>query len=61
MDPIIKLSDNAADRIKEIMSSAEKDALGVRVSVKSKSTCPNTDVFSVSCLVQGDANKPPKK
>ena len=35
MNPIIKLSDNAAKRIKEIMSSAEKDALGVRVSVKS--------------------------
>ena len=35
MNPIIKLSDNAADRIKEIMSKAEKDALGVRVSVKS--------------------------
>ena len=34
MNPIIKLSDNAANRIKEIMSSAEKDALGVRVSVK---------------------------
>ena len=25
MNPIIKLSDNAADRIKEIMSSAEKE------------------------------------
>ena len=35
MNPIIKLSDNAANRIKEIMSSAEKNALGVRVSVKS--------------------------
>ena len=35
MNPIIKLSENAANRIKEIMSSAEKDALGVRVSVKS--------------------------
>tara|TARA_B110001452_G_scaffold211104_1_gene181571 strand:- start:120 stop:455 length:336 start_codon:yes stop_codon:yes gene_type:complete len=35
MDPIIKLSDNAASRIKEIMSSAEKDSIGVRVSVKS--------------------------
>ena len=35
MTKIIKLSDNAADRIKEIMSNAEKDALGVRVSVKS--------------------------
>ena len=34
MNPIIKLSDNAANRIKEIMSSAEKDSLGVRVSVK---------------------------
>ena len=35
MNPIIKLSQNAAQRIKEIMSDAEKDALGVRVSVKS--------------------------
>ena len=35
MNSIIKLSDNAASRIKEIMTNAEKDALGVRVSVKS--------------------------
>ena len=35
MNSIIKLSDNAALRIKEIMSNAEKDSLGVRVSVKS--------------------------
>ena len=35
MEPIIKLSDNAANRIKEIMASAEKKALGVRVTVKS--------------------------
>ena len=35
MSAIIKLSDNAASRIKEIMSSAEKDSIGVRVSVKS--------------------------
>ena len=35
MNPIIKLSDNAASRIKEIMSSAQKDSVGVRVSVKS--------------------------
>ena len=35
MNPIIKLSDNAALRIKEIMSDAEKNAVGVRVSVKS--------------------------
>ena len=34
MNPIIKLSDNAAARIKEIMSKAEKESLGVRVSVK---------------------------
>ena len=34
MSPIIKLSDSAALRIKEIMSNAEKDSLGVRVSVK---------------------------
>ena len=35
MSPIIKLSDNAALRIKEIMTNAEKDSIGVRVSVKS--------------------------
>ena len=35
MNPIIKLSDNAASRIKEIMSGAQKDSIGVRVSVKS--------------------------
>ena len=35
MSSIITLSNNAAKRIKEIMSSAEKEALGVRVSVKS--------------------------
>ena len=35
MNPIIKLSDNAALRIKEIMSNGEKNAIGVRVSVKS--------------------------
>ena len=35
MSPIIKLSDNAASRIKEIMSDAQKDSIGVRVSVKS--------------------------
>ena len=35
MGQIIKLSDNAASRIKEIMSNAEKNAIGVRVSVKS--------------------------
>ena len=32
---IITLSDNAANRIKEIMSAAEQNSLGVRVGVKS--------------------------
>ena len=32
---IIKLSDNAAQRIKEIMSKAERNSIGVRVGVKS--------------------------
>ena len=35
MNSIIKLSQNAANRIKEIMSSVESDAVGVRVGVKS--------------------------
>ena len=35
MNPIIRLSDNAANRIKEIMSEAKDKALGVRISVKS--------------------------
>ena len=35
MNQIIKLSDNAAERIKEIMFNAEKESVGVRVSVKS--------------------------
>ena len=34
MNPVIKVSDNAALRIKEIMSSDENQSLGVRVSVK---------------------------
>ena len=32
---IISLSDKAANRIKEIMSNAEKNAVGVRVGIKS--------------------------
>ena len=32
---IISLSENAAKRIKEIMSAAEKNSLGVRIGVKS--------------------------
>ncbi len=34
-EPIIKLSDHAAERIKLIMSKAENSAIGVRVGVKS--------------------------
>ncbi len=34
-EQVIKLSDNAANRIKEIMSEAESSAIGVRVGVKS--------------------------
>ena len=32
---MIKLSDNAAERIKEIMSKSEKETLGLRIGVKS--------------------------
>ena len=35
MNQIIKLSDNAANRIKEIMSGRESKTIGVRVAVKS--------------------------
>jgi|TARA_B110001452_G_scaffold190515_1_gene160689 iron-sulfur cluster assembly protein len=35
MTDIIKLTDNAADRIKKIMSSDENSSIGVRVAVKS--------------------------
>ena len=34
INPIIKLSDNAANKIKEIMSGAQKDFIGVRIGVK---------------------------
>ena len=57
-EQVIKLSDNAADRIKQIMSKAEKSAIGVRVGVKSggcagmsyvmeyaKKTNPNDEVI----------------
>ena len=35
MNSIIKLSDNAAQRIKEIMSDVESNSIGVRITVKS--------------------------
>ena len=34
-EQVIRLSDNAANRIKEIMSKADNSAIGVRVGVKS--------------------------
>jgi|TARA_B100000787_G_scaffold89604_1_gene66252 iron-sulfur cluster assembly protein len=34
MTQIIKLSDNAANRVKEIMSGIESEVIGVRVAVK---------------------------
>ena len=34
-EQVIKLSDNAANRIKEIMSKADNNTIGVRVGVKS--------------------------
>jgi iron-sulfur cluster assembly protein len=34
-EQVIKLSDNAANRIKEMMSKAENSTIGVRVGVKS--------------------------
>ena len=34
-EQVIKLSDNAAERIKLIMSKADNSAVGVRVGVKS--------------------------
>ena len=34
MNPIIRLSDNAANRIKEIMSDKESNSIGVRVAVE---------------------------
>ena len=35
MNQIIRLSDNAANRIKEIMTGVESNSVGVRVAVKS--------------------------
>ena len=51
MNPIIKLSDNAASRIKEIMANAEKDSIGVRVSVKSGGCAGMSYVMEYTCLL----------
>ena len=58
MTQVIKLSDNAANRIKEIMSNADNSTIGVRVGVQSggcagmsyimeyaKETNPNDEVI----------------
>ena len=50
MNPIIKLSDNAASKIKEIMSSAKNDSLGVRVSVKSGGCAGMSYVLELSLI-----------
>ena len=44
-EQIIKLSNNAAERIKQIMSKAEKSAIGVRVGVKSGGCAGMSDVM----------------
>ena len=51
MNSIIKLSNNAATRIKEIMSSAEKESIGVRVSVKSGGCAGMSYVLEYSKVV----------
>ena len=50
MNPIIKLSDNAALRIKEIMANAEKDSIGVRVSVKSGGCASRQYIYQLEFL-----------
>ena len=40
-EQVIRLSDNAAARIKQIMSKAENSTIGVRVGVKSGWLCWN--------------------
>ena len=40
-EQVIRLSDNAAARIKQIMSKAENSTIGVRVGVKSGGYCWN--------------------
>ena len=45
---VISLSDQAADRIKEIMSSANNDSIGVRVGVKSGGCAGMSYIMAVS-------------
>ena len=44
-EPIIKLSDKAVNRIKEIMSKAENTAIGVRIGVKSGGCAGLSDIM----------------
>ena len=50
MNPIIKLSENAANRIKEIMSKADSNAVGVRVGVKSGGCAGMSYVMELSLI-----------
>ena len=47
MSQIIKLSDNAANRIKKIMSGEESTSIGVRVAVKSGWLCRHVLCYGV--------------
>ena len=47
---VIKLSDNAASRIKEIMSQAENSTIGVRVGVKSGGCAGMSYVMELSLI-----------
>ena len=51
MKQIITLSDNAAQRIKEIMSKAESNAVGVRVGVKSGGCAGMSYIMEYTCLL----------
>ena len=50
-EQVIKLSTNAAERIKEIMSKAEDKAIGVRVGVKSGGCAGMSYVMEYACLL----------
>ena len=54
-EPIIKISDKAVNRIKEIMSKAENTAIGVRVGVKSGGCA------GLSYIIEYDKDKKPNE
>ena len=47
---VIKLSNNAANRIKEIISNAEKKTIGVRVGVKSGGCAGMSYIMELSLI-----------